>query len=165
MDEIDEIMNEMFGGEESPPQANEGLCALAESIADLDYEVSNLKNELGQKDKKLKKLKEELCLKMIEAGVDKLQFNNGLSPGRVVKPKFFKQAGIEDTQLHDFLRERGLGDIIKPYVHFNTLQATLKAEVEAGRELPENLINQTEEYSVRLNGKSNYLKNKVEKEN
>lgn len=52
---------------------------------------------------------------------------------------------------HDF------SDIIKPTVHWGTLNSTMKDFVGGGGELPELVINAVPEKGIRMNGKSKFL--------
>jgi hypothetical protein len=49
-------------------------------------------------------------------------------------------------------------DIIKPYVHFQTLQSTLKEFEGLGGPIPEDLFKVSEVKSVKMFGKTNFLK-------
>ena len=151
-----EALQAMFG-EATESADNEALQELAENLAIKDYQLSILKKDIISIDGEVQAMKAQLCQAMIDKGISKLSFENGLSPSKAIKMKYFKAKGVDDETLNEWLKAEGLGDIIKPYVHFQTLQSSLGAYADSGKDLPD-IINQSEELSVRLNGKSKFLK-------
>lgn len=130
---------------------------MAEFIAVEDEELEKLQSTLTERKANLDQVKEDLAMLMVQNGIEKLTLDNGLSPKAVTKAKFYKAQGVSDEDLHQWLNQIGLGDIIKPYVYFNTLQAALK---EYNGDVPDTLINRSEVKTVTMYGKSKFLNNR-----
>jgi len=130
---------------------------LAEEIAIEDDQLSELDAELKRRKAIQDQRKEQLAVLMISAGVGSLKLVNGLTPSISLKRKFFKAQGVTDEQLHEWLRAKGLGSIIREMVHFGTLQSALKAHEEADGDIAANIINVKDERTIRMNGKSKFL--------
>jgi len=145
----------MFGCETDNVERT--AAQLAEFIAIEDAELEQLKKTLNERKTRLDAAKEQLATLLIDAGLDSIKLGNGLAPKVQRTTKFFKASGVSDEQLFDWLNANMLGDIIKPYVHFQTLQATMKDFVAAGGEAPETVFNVSEVLGIRMNGKSKFL--------
>lgn len=144
----------------TPTQSIEEQCAtLAEDIALEDEAVSNLESEFKRRKESNKAAKTQLAELLISAGLQSVKLESGLSPKVKQNRKFFTAAGTTDETLHSWLRDNEMGSIIKPHVHFQTLQATLKAHEEQGNELPE-MFNVSIENTVTMYGKSKFLQSK-----
>ena len=137
----------------------EGQAAeLAEWIAIEDDDVAKLGAEVIRRKADLDNAKEKLAEILMQAGLQSIKLQSGLSLSVQINRKFFKAQGVSDEQLFAFLKANQLDGIIKPYVHFQTLQATLKDFEQQGNTLPE-IINVSIEKTVRLNGKNKFLAN------
>jgi len=130
---------------------------LAESLALLDAEIDQLDADLKAKKARREQMEEDLAGVLLSAGLQSVKLESGLQPQVTMRRKFFKASGVTDEQLHEWLRSVGLGGIIKEMVHFGTLQSTLKAHEEQGKEVPSDLIQTKDERGIRLNGKSRFL--------
>jgi len=130
---------------------------LAEVIAIEDDALASLDAELKRRKAALDQQKTQLADLMIGAGVDSLKLANGLTPSVSLRRKFFKAQGVTDERLHRWLRDEGLGSIIKETVHFGSLQSTIKAHEEADGDIPSNIFNVKDERTIRMHGKSRFL--------
>jgi hypothetical protein len=128
---------------------------LAEEIAVEDDTVTKLDREVKDRKSKLNAAKEKLATLLIQNGLDSIKLASGLQPRATVTRKFFKAAGVTDEELHTWLRQAGLGAIIKETVHFGTLNSTMK-EYEQSAPLPE-IIQVAEKPTIRMNGKTAFL--------
>ena len=133
------------------------VSGLAQNIAFEDAALSTLDRELKNRKQKLDEAKLQLAEILIQAGLQSIKLEDGLSPKGVHKRKYYKQAGVTDKQLFSWLEMCKLGDIIKPTVHFGTLQATLKAHEQGGNDIPDDIFNVTDFNTVTLYGKSKFL--------
>ena len=164
MTEVKDITaNEMFGSDNGALQ--DQIREMAEPIAIEIDTLDKLSKELIQRKEVLDAAKEQLCRVLQEAGMESCKLESGLSPKAKVNRKYFKVADIEDTVLHAWLREVELGDIVKPYVHFQTMQAALRAYEEQGGEIPEKIVTISLQPTVTMYGKSKFLKAREEGEN
>lgn len=155
-----ETVDQMFA---SDTQSIEVAAAeLAEHIALEDEALVTMNKELKDRKARLDEAKEKLAEILMQAGLSSIKLESGLSPSVKINHKIFKNAGVTDDMLFDWLKINELGDIIKPYVHFQTLQSTLKAFEDGGRELPEQMFNITNQKTVRMNGKSKFLAGRKE---
>jgi hypothetical protein len=130
---------------------------LAVHITEEDDALARLKAELSKRQEQLDQAKEELANLLLSNGMEKVSLSNGLTPKAVVKEKIFKAAGVSDEHLFDWLKDHELADIIKPTVHFSTLQSTLKQFRDGGNEIPRDMFNCTEYSTIVLYGKSKFL--------
>ena len=154
-------IDKMFAPDEADVAAQ--ISELAEHVAIEDNAISTLDREIKDRKQKLDEAKNTLAEILIQAGLQSIKLDGGLSPKVVHKRKYFKQAGITDEQLFSWLELRKLGDIIKPTVHFQTLQSTLKVFEEQGNLIPDNIFNITDYNSVTLYGKSKFLATKMDR--
>jgi len=129
---------------------------LAEAIAIEDDALDQLDREMKRRKAALDEQKETLATLMLQAGVTSLKLTSGLNPLAKVERKYFKASGIGDDELFAWLREAGLDAIIKPSVHFQTLQATVAEFVEGGGQLPA-ILRAVDRKTIRMNGKSKFL--------
>ena len=101
--------------------------------------------------------KKELIALMQQAGQTGVKLDSGLFPRLETKQRIGKRKEIEADELHSWLAEHGLADIIKPTVHHGTLQTTLEGFIASGNTLPEKLFNQFEQVVIRFNGRTRFL--------
>jgi hypothetical protein len=160
MDTADKFLTsvgEMFATATETESLERTAAQLAEFIAVEDEAVSRLKAELTERNENLDACKEQLATMLSQAGLKSIKLDSGLSPTVADKTQYYKAAGVDDDTLFHWLRGAGLGDIIKPTVHFGTLQSALKAFADAGGALPDTIINVSQRLTVRMNGKAKFL--------
>jgi len=142
----------------APQETIEAQAAsLAEEIAIEDDALTQLDRELKTRKAKLDQAKEDLARLLMSNGLDSVKLSNGLNPQAKVVRKFFKAAGVSDEQLHRWLADQGIDDIIRPYVPWQTLQATLKDHETQGHEIPGAIIQTKDQPTIRMGGKSKFL--------
>jgi len=147
--------NEMFGTDAKT--AEEQINELAEYIAIEDNELDMLKSDLAIRKMKLDTAKEQLCNLLKESGMESCKLENGLTPKAILKPKYFKAQGVTDDQLHTWLQKVGLRDIIKPSVHFQTLQGAMKEYEAQHGDVPKEVINVSVQHTVTMYGKTKFI--------
>jgi len=155
-----ESTDDIFGGEEDNNAAITAINELAKHVADEDEACAVAKKELTDRQAKLKLAKEQLYDTLQDAGMQNCKLDCGLNPSRNLVTKYFKAAGVDEGTLFDWLNNNSLGDIIKPTVHWGTLNSTMKEFAEQGHTIPE-IINPVQEKGIRMNGKSKYLASKT----
>jgi len=155
MPELTEI--EMFGTETASVEKR--IEEMSIFIAVEDNAVAELYKEHSQRKAALDQLKSDLSMLMRENGMESCKLANGLNPKAKIVRKFFKQSEVADEQLHQWLVDNELGDIIKPYVHFQTLQATMKSFLG---EVPDTIFNVSDVPTVTMYGKSKFLAGRKE---
>jgi len=150
-------VDDMFA---SPVEATtqKQIESMAIFVAVEDDALEKIQKEHDARKANLDQLKSDLCLLMKQNGMESVKLANGLTPKAIIKTKFFKQAGITDEQLFDWLNTNNLGDIIKPTVNFNTMQSTLKM---FNGEIPEAIFNVTDVPTITMYGKSKFLANRA----
>jgi len=121
-----------------------------DAIAAEERAISARKANLGQ-------VKADLAEYLMASGMESVKLDNGLTPKAKVTRKFYKASGVSDGQLFEWLTEHDLGDIIRPYVHFQTLQGAMKS---FDGEVPDTIINVTDRPDISLYGKSKFLASK-----
>lgn len=150
--EAEQSIDEMFSTE-TPPGIMDAMSELAEGIAIEDDHCKSLDKELKDKKEQLGNMKTQLHeLMMANNCAEGHKFDNGLFLKPYVKVDIFKAAGVSDEQLFGWLRENELGGIIKEAVYWTTLSATMKAEMEQGKTLPE-IFNVANKPTVKFVGK------------
>lgn len=111
------------------------------SLIDKYKELLDRKDELSdltsENNKEIKETKEALAKAMIEAESPKIS-RNGFTYSLGERVEYSKRACDED-EFFDFLRENGMGDIIKPYVNPRTLSSAMKESISALREEEEEI--------------------------
>jgi len=130
---------------------------LADHIVREENDIEKLDAALKNRKEKLEQCKTQLAQLLMQAGLESIKLEGGLTPRAKIARKYCKQAGITDEQLFNWLNKNDLGGIIKPYVHFQTLQSALKDFEYQGNILPDELFNVTDTPTVILFGKSKYL--------
>jgi hypothetical protein len=149
-------MDDLFNAD---TQTVESLSSeLAEHIAREDDALDKLNAELSDRKARLDEAKEKLADILMQSGLDSIKLTSGLSPKVKINRRFFKAKGVDDDMLFGWLRTNQLEAIIKPTVHFQTLQSTLKAYEEQGNILPE-IINAIDQKTITMYGKAKFLAN------
>jgi len=133
------------------------VVVLAEGIAIDDDRLEQLKGEVRTLEETVKDRKRELAMLLISNGMDSIKLANGLNPKAKTIRKYFKAAGVTDEQLHAWLETEGLGGIIKPTVHFQTLQSTLAQYEDQNHVVPHSIFTVSDEPTVTMYGKSKFL--------
>jgi len=154
----DKTIEEMFGAE-APPGVMDTMAELAEEIAIGDEQYKKLERQLKDRKEHLNNAKEQLHELMVANNcANGHKFDNGLYLKPYVRTDVFKAKGVTDEQLFSWLRENGLGEIIKETVWWNTLSSTMKAEMDQGRSLPD-IFNVANKPTVKFtgNGKVKFL--------
>lgn len=148
-EEVKDMFTDVAGIEATAAKLAEAIVIEGDALDQLDRELKRRKAALDDQ-------KETLATLMLQAGVTSLKLANGLNPQAKTERKYFKASGIGDDELYAWLREAGLDAIIKPYVHFQTLQATVSEFIEGGGELPA-ILRAVDRKTIRMNGKSKFL--------
>jgi hypothetical protein len=130
---------------------------LADYIVREECEVALFDAALKDRKENLDRCKTQLAQLLQQAGLESIKLEGGLIPRAKIVRKYFKQSGITDEQLFGWLAHNDLAGIIKPYVHFQTLQGTLKDFEGQGNIIPTELFNVIDTPTVTLYGKSKYL--------
>lgn len=131
---------------------------LATDIATREEECAVLDAKLKKDKAEIEKMKEDLSNLMSQNGMESVKLSNGLSPRVKSTTKYYKQAGITDEELFPFLVTNGMDGIIKPTVHFGTLQTALREYLAQGNHLPDNLFNEVTTNSVTMYGKAKFYR-------
>ncbi len=153
-------MEELFApANEQKKNLERTAAQLAEFIAIEGDELDAIKKDHAKRKDNLDATKTQLAELLLQNGLSSIKLTNGLSPSATTQRKFFWQAELEDDDKFSYLRNIGLGDIIKPTVNFNTMQAAMRDYVEAGGEIKEDMINVKSVASIRMNGKAKFLAN------
>jgi hypothetical protein len=159
----DKIMQEtndiaaMFEGDSS----TDAIAELAERIVYLEEEIGSIDKEQVKRKESLLGLKASLAELLVQNGMESCKLENGLNPKHKTVVKVFKGAGVTDDVLFSWLNEHNLEGIIKPTVHWGTLNKTMLEWAGEGNELPE-IFNMQSTPSVTMYGKSKFLANKAE---
>jgi len=148
-------VNEMFSTRTE--NIEKKLESMAVFITVEDEAIKQAQKTLNERKNTLEQLKADLAGLMQQNGIEKISLANGLSPKATITRKYYKQSGVSDEQLFDWLKTNGLDDIIKPHVHFNTLQATLQ---QFTGEIPDMIFNISNVPSITMYGKAKFLEKK-----
>jgi hypothetical protein len=130
---------------------------LAYFIVREENDIETIDAALRDRKKNLELCKTQLAELYLQGRIKSINLEGGLTPRAKIVRKYFKQAGTTDEQLFKWLNKNDLGGIIKPYVHFQTLQSALKDFECQGNILPDELFNVTDIPTVVMFGKSKYL--------
>lgn len=122
-----------------------------------DQRIAQLESELKDLKKVRDQAKEQLARMLVQSGLESVKLANGLIPKAVVKERLFKAAGISDEQVFNWLKVNDLAGIIKPSVHFKTLDTALKEHRDNGGQIPSELFNVSQQLTVTLYNKSKFL--------
>lgn len=129
---------------------------MAEFIAVEDDAVSQMAEALQERKNNLDQLKTDLATLMIQSGMDSVKLDNGLTPKAKITTKYYKAQGVDDETLFSWLEHNDLDGIIKPTVHFSTLNKALADYVDHWGDLP-NIFQRTDTPTVTMYGKSKFL--------
>jgi len=122
---------------------------LAEFIVVESDSIAREEQKIKDRKTNLDAIKQQLAEQMFANGAaNGHKFDNGINIKPRTKTKVFKASGVDDETMFNWLKQHDLGDIIKPYVHWNTLNATINAELDAGHEVPKEIFNITHETTV-----------------
>jgi len=138
-------------------QIRENIESMAAACAVEDENIRLMEKQLADRKKQRDKAKEDLARLLIQNGMESVKLANGLTPRAVVKQRIFKAAGVSDESVFNWLEDNDLDGIIRPSVHFKTLDNTLKQYRENGGRIPEELFNQSEQLTVNIYNKSKFL--------
>lgn len=139
---------------------NDQIGELSETITIEMDAVDKLGKEHIRRKKALDAEKERLNLMMTDSSMKSCALECGLTPVAKVNRKYFKAQGVDDPTLHGWLRAHELGDVIIPYVHYQTLQATLKEYENQGGEIDDSVFTVSNVPTVTMRGKAAYLAGK-----
>ncbi len=113
-------------------------------IVDLYKELLDKKEELAEQtkanNKEIEDVKKDLAQMMIDeecASVSRNGFKYSLQEKVIYQKKSEEALAQNEVPFFDFLRDEGMGDIIKETVDSRTLSSTIKSLVEEVGELPE----------------------------
>lgn len=113
-------------------------------IVDLYKELLDKKEELAEQtkanNKEIEIVKKDLAQMMIDeecASVSRNGFKYSLQEKVIYQKKSEEALAENEVPFFDFLRDEGMGDIIKETVDSRTLSSTIKSLVEEVGELPE----------------------------
>jgi hypothetical protein len=152
---------EMFGTQtESLEGPNAASTILADWIVREDAKLEEIEADLKKRKAVLEESKTQLATMILQSGQGGFDVPGGLHPKAKIVTKYFKASEVTDEQLFAWLTENNLGGIIKPTVHFQTMQSTLKEFIEQGGKLPE-IFNVVDTPTVTMFGKSKYLAHKL----
>lgn len=146
-------MMDMFKNETT--MLKQQIKRMAEWIVQEEETIAAEKKSLIRRQETLDKTKADLSELMQQNGFDRIILDNGLSPKAKLQTKYYKIA--EDETFFDWLRNNNLESIIKPYVHFQTMQTALQEFESQGGEVDKQIVNRVEQPTVVMYGKSKYL--------
>ena len=161
-------VNEVFGSPDvdiskafgaDNPKIRLKIEVMAKAIAIEDERIVEEDKALVRARGALRESKKNLCEFMQQNGFAKVDLICGLKPKAHIKQKYVKAAGLPDEEFFQWLVDNNLGDIIKPTVHYMTMQSTLK---NFNGELPENMITIINEPTITMYGVSNFLQTRKE---
>ena len=127
-------------------------------IRDLAEGIVLAEDRIGRLERIVIAHKDELITLMQQAGQTGVKLDSGLFPRLETKQRISKRKEVAADNLHGWLAFNGLSDIIKPTVHHGTLQTTLEGFIAAGNVLPDDLFSQFEQVVIRMNGRTQFLK-------
>ena len=133
---------------------------LAEHIVIEEDKIDQLETGLKTRKEKLAEAKEQLASLLMQAGLESIKLESGLNPKVRINRRYYRQAGLGDEELFAWLAANQLDGIIKPTVHFGTLQSAMKEYEEQGNTPPENIFNTVDQRTVTMYGKSKFLERK-----
>lgn len=130
----------------------------AEWIALEDAALTKLKKDLVARKDILDEAKENIARIFKSKGIKSHKFDSGLSPCRSTATKYYVNSDTEQEQVCQWFEDNGLGENVKRSVNFQTMNSVLNERVEAGESIPNGLVDFTERDSLKMNGKSKFLK-------
>lgn len=164
---VDEAMipetniSELFSDDESKDRTMDAMGEMAADIAVKSQALKEVEGCVKEMTQILNEMKQKLG-EMLLANNCKNghKFDNGCYAKPLAKTKIYKAKGVTDEQLHQFLKDNDMGDIIVDYVHWQTMNATLKEFMSLnGGSLPSETFNVTTEQTMKFvgNGHVKYL--------
>ena len=126
-------------------------------IKELAENIVLTEDRIGRMEKGVIARKKALIALMQQDGQTGVLLDSGLFPRLETKQRIGKRKEIEADDLHVWLAQHGLADIIRPTVHAGTLQTTLERFIAAGNPLPERIFNQFEQVVIRFNGRAKFV--------
>lgn len=124
-------------------------------IVDLYKELLDKKEELAEQtkanNKEIEIVKKDLAQMMIDeecASVSRGGFKYSLQEKVIYQKKSEEALAENEVSFFDFLRDEGMGDIIKETVDSRTLSSTIKSMVEEFGELPEHFLDYINPYET-----------------
>ena len=127
-------------------------------IKDLAEGIVLTEEKIGRLEKAVMADREALILLMQQSGMAAPRLTSGLTPTLQVNPKISRKSSVKDAELFKYLASIDLADIIKPAVHWSTLQSSLADYIALGHTIPEKLFNQFDKTTIRMNGRSDFLR-------
>jgi hypothetical protein len=124
-------------------------ATIATSMAKYKADEQQLKDDKKLLDSMKTKLAEMMVANNCKNGH---KFDNGCFVKPFVSTKIFKQAGVSDEALFAWLNGEELGDIIKPTVNWQTMNAALKERMASGKDLPDAMFNVSSEQTMKFSG-------------
>ena len=140
---------------------SEAIAELAERVVFLEDEIQTIEKQQVKRKDSLIGLKTDLANLLTQNGMQSCKLDSGLTPKAKTVTKVFKAAGVTDDDLFSWLHEHELEGIIKPTVHWGTLNKTMLDFRDDGNELPD-IFNVSSTPSVTMYGKSKFLASKAE---
>ena len=121
---------------EAPAEPTALILKLVKEYIKAKGELDKAKLAQTQAQEEYDKIRKELLPAAMEAAG--IQSFKGKSGGacHLRNNTYFSVLKQDEAKLHAWLKENKLDSIIKPTIHFQTLNSTLKAEVEEGHKLP-----------------------------
>lgn len=124
-------------------------------LVDLYKELLDRKEELAEQtkanNKEIETIKNELTQMMIEeecASVSRNGYKYSLQEKVIYSKRSEEDLAKNEVSFFDFLRDEGMGDIIKETVDSRTLSSTIKSMVEEVGELPEHFLDYINTYET-----------------
>ena len=136
--------------------ATEQISEMAEEVVLLEELIQNTEREQVKRREQLALSKTDLSNLLTQNGMESCKLESGLNPKAKIAVRVFKAAGVSDEELFGWLNDNDLAGIIKPTVHWGTLNKTLLAFEDEGHGLP-GIFNKSETPTVTMYGKSKFL--------
>ncbi|HOQ03676.1 MAG TPA: hypothetical protein PKY88_00485 [Anaerohalosphaeraceae bacterium] len=137
--------------------AKNDLQKSVEDIVLLQKEISLLENQINQWKELLKRKKAELHEALQKRDAEQITFPNGLYVQCVLKSVYKRQADLADDDLFGWLQKNNLGDIIKPFVPWARLNASLRDFAGRGGRVDPSIIQISQEKTVAIQNLRRYL--------
>jgi hypothetical protein len=135
---------------DAPQEKQKTIKMLAEAIVLTEERIADWEKQAAD-------MRQALIDLMQQTGQASVTLDSGLAPKLEIKQRISKKQDAANETIFDWLKDNGLGDIIKPAVHPGTLQTSLEMFIAGGGQLPETLFSQYEQPSIRMNGRSKFL--------
>lgn len=129
----DDPLASMVGSTES----KNPVYALADTFRELKEKKDALEATLKEVNKEIERLEEQFTAEMINEETPK--FSRRGKTFYLTEKLYVNSLAAKSADLHKYLREKSLGDMIKETVHPSTLKSYVKELLEEDDELPEGL--------------------------